>query len=268
MKTTRNLLIAVVVLFSTIQLSAQQWTLVGSDIHNNNSGNVGIGITAPAGPLEVHNSSGVSGIWVTSPWANTSNRTIGYMRIKNTDPGAGDIFNISLRYKNGATEMLQSVRIGTSTWAEFTYFNFSTKKYEMRAGITDAEYKNSGDILFNNTGAFGVGMGTTAIPSGVKMAVNGKINCKEVEVTITGWSDYVFAKDYNLRTLEEVEAYIKENKHLPDVPSEKEVLENGVNVGEMNSTLLKKIEELTLYMIELKKENEQMKAQIEVLMEK
>jgi hypothetical protein len=110
-----------------------------------------------------------------------------------------------------------------------------------------------------------VGIGTSSPSS--KLSVNGKIGCKEVEVTLTGWSDFVFAEDYQLRTLEEVEAYIKENNHLPDVPSEKEVLENGVNVGEMNSTLLRKIEELTLYMIELKKENEQMKAQIEVLME-
>ena len=64
-----------------------------------------------------------------------------------------------------------------------------------------------------------------------------------------------FAKDYQLKSLEEVETYINENKHLPDVPSAEEVVKSGINVAEMDALLLQKIEELTLYMIELKKEN-------------
>ncbi len=62
-----------------------------------------------------------------------------------------------------------------------------------------------------------------------------------------------FSKDYNLRPLSEVEAFIKKNKHLPDVPSAKQVEAEGIKLKEMNATLLKKVEELTLYMIELEK---------------
>ena len=250
------------------QTYGQQWTLNGNDIYNNNSGNVGIGITVPLTDLHIYDGAEEAKITLDSPQpSNGANRVIGKYEILNSN--TGDKLTMLLRLKNGAHEMVNvGYNASTSTYIPFQYVNYTTRKYEMRTGIADAEFKNTGDILFNNTGAFGVGMGTTAIPSGVKMAVNGKINCKEVEVTLTGWSDFVFAEDYQLRTLEEVEEYINENNHLPDVPSEKEVLENGVNVGEMNSTLLRKIEELTLYMIELKKENEQMKAQIEVLMEK
>jgi hypothetical protein len=98
-----------------------------------------------------------------------------------------------------------------------------------------------------------VGIGTTT-PGNFKLAVNGKIWGTEVQVALTNpGPDYVFEKSYPLPTLEEVKSYIDENKHLPEIPSAKEMEENGVNVGEMNMLLLKKIEELTLYVIELKK---------------
>ncbi|GIQ59785.1 hypothetical protein Flavo103_29210 [Flavobacterium collinsii] len=75
-----------------------------------------------------------------------------------------------------------------------------------------------------------------------------------------GWSDFVFKKEYDLPTLTEVEKHIREKGHLENIPSEKEVLENGINLGEINAKLLQNIEELTLYMIDIKKENDQMKA--------
>jgi hypothetical protein len=96
----------------------------------------------------------------------------------------------------------------------------------------------------------------------VDLKVNGKVLANEVKVSLESWSDYVFSNDYKLRPLQEVQDYISLNKHLPDVPSQKEVLENGVNVGEMNSLLLKKIEELTLYVLELKKENDSQQLEI------
>jgi hypothetical protein len=74
------------------------------------------------------------------------------------------------------------------------------------------------------------------------------------------WSDFVFKKEYDLPTLSEVEKHIREKGHLENITSEKEVLENGINLGEMNAKLLQNIEELTLYMIDIKKENDQMKA--------
>ncbi len=80
-------------------------------------------------------------------------------------------------------------------------------------------------------------------------------------------SDYVFEPDYQLRSLEEVEGYVKENKHLPEVPSAAEFEENGYSIGEMDDVLLRKIEELTLYMIEQQKEIEKLKRQNEELLE-
>lgn len=71
---------------------------------------------------------------------------------------------------------------------------------------------------------------------------------------MNGWSDFVFKKEYKLPTLEEVENHIAEKGHLENIPSEEEVLKNGINLGEMNAKLLQKIEELTLYVIEMKKD--------------
>lgn len=105
-----------------------------------------------------------------------------------------------------------------------------------------------------------VGIGT--LNPGSDLAVNGTITAKRVKVTTTGWSDFVFAENYPLRSLDEVEQFIKTNRHLPDIPSEKEVMAKGNDLGEMDKKLLQKIEELTLYLIELKKENQQMKKEI------
>lgn len=96
-----------------------------------------------------------------------------------------------------------------------------------------------------------VGIGTTT-PGSYKLAVEGKIGAKEVVVTLDGWSDFVFNDDYQLPALDQVEQHIKQNKHLPGIPTAQEVSENGVPLGEMQAKLLQKIEELTLYVIELK----------------
>nr|WP_299170382.1 hypothetical protein [uncultured Allomuricauda sp.] len=97
-----------------------------------------------------------------------------------------------------------------------------------------------------------VGIGTTN-PGSYKLAVNGNIRAKEIKVE-TGWADYVFKEGYDLPTLEEVEQHIKEKGHLINIPSAKEVEENGIQLGEMNKLLLEKIEELTLYAIQQQKE--------------
>lgn len=101
-----------------------------------------------------------------------------------------------------------------------------------------------------------IGIGTNSFTDNLdfyRLSVNGAIRAHRVKV-YTDWADYVFERDYNLPTLEEVENHIKENGHLIDIPSACEVEENGVDLGEMNKLLLQKIEELTLYIIELNKE--------------
>jgi hypothetical protein len=90
-----------------------------------------------------------------------------------------------------------------------------------------------------------------------KLSVKGKIRSQEIKVEMADWPDYVFAKDYQLPSLEETEKHIQEKGHLLGFPSAAEVKANGVDLGEMNAKLLKKIEELTLYLIDMKKENDQ-----------
>jgi trimeric autotransporter adhesin len=108
-----------------------------------------------------------------------------------------------------------------------------------------------------------VGINTKNIPSGFAFAVKGKIISEEVTVALQGdviWPDYVFAKEYKLPNLLEVEKHIKERGHLINIPPAAQVLQNGFSLGDMNIKLLQKIEELTLYMIEQnKKLNEQQK---------
>jgi hypothetical protein len=88
--------------------------------------------------------------------------------------------------------------------------------------------------------------------------IEGKVTAEEIEVKADVWSDLVFYDSYELKPLNEVEAFIKKNKHLPDVPSEAQVLEEGINLGEMDAVLLQKIEELTLYIIEQEKRIEEL----------
>lgn len=79
------------------------------------------------------------------------------------------------------------------------------------------------------------------------------IKAKEILVEIGSWPYYVFDAGYRLRDLNEVETFINENGHLPEVPSAKQITEEGLSIGEMNHILLKKVEELTLYIIGLEK---------------
>jgi hypothetical protein len=101
-----------------------------------------------------------------------------------------------------------------------------------------------------------VGIGTTN-PT-YKLSVNGNIRSKEVVVE-TGWADYVFDETYPLRPLSEVADFIRLNKHLPNIPSAKEIEQNGLSLGETQKKMMEKIEELTLYIIELKKEMDELR---------
>ncbi|MDR2273512.1 MAG: tail fiber protein [Sphingobacterium sp.] len=105
-----------------------------------------------------------------------------------------------------------------------------------------------GDFSFS--GKVGI---KTATPGAYDLAVNGKIRSQEIKVETTGWPDYVFKEDYQLLSLAETEEFIKKNGHLPEVPKAADAEANGISLGEMNKILLKKIEEMTLQMIQLNK---------------
>jgi len=120
--------------------------------------------------------------------------------------------------------------------------------------------KTNGDFLING-GNVGIG---TVTPT-EKLSVKGKIRAQEIKIEVTGWADFVFAKDYKLPTLLETENHIKEKGHLPGIPSAAEVQANGIELGVMNKKLLQKIEELTLYLIEQKKAIQTLNDKVEVL---
>ena len=112
-----------------------------------------------------------------------------------------------------------------------------------------------------------VGIGTGSVFPDARLAVKGLIHTNEVRVDLAGsvMPDYVFSSNYKLRSLREVETFIQMNHHLPEVPSASEIENNGLNLKEMNLALLKKIEELTLYMIEANKNIKDLENEIQLL---
>lgn len=123
--------------------------------------------------------------------------------------------------------------------------------------ITPGDARGFYSNEFTISGKGNVGIGTRD-QQGYKLAVKGNIHAQEVKVDMDGWADYVFKSDYELFPLSDLKAYIDKNQHLPEMPSEKEIVDKGLSLGEMNKLLTKKVEELTLYLIE---KDKQMKIQ-------
>ncbi|HXP48874.1 MAG TPA: TMF family protein, partial [Bacteroidia bacterium] len=129
---------------------------------------------------------------------------------------------------------------------------------------------SAGKVIIGKPFAVSGALNTTSVntPGNYTLYVAGGILTEQVRVSLVNsstWADYVFANDYKLKPLSEVEQFVKENKHLPEMPSANEVKDSGIDVATMDATLLKKIEELTLYVIQLQKENNDNVAQIQQL---
>jgi hypothetical protein len=189
------------------------------------SGNAGIGTGSPAYPLTVL----------------TSSDDIAMFKNASTN-------NVRICVANNTAQM--NIGIGATTL--HPYF-----------------WSNSGKIAFGDDGnptmVVGMGIGNVGIGTSnpqAKLAVNGDIYAKKVKVTQVGWADYVFSPFYRLRPLSEVELFIREHHHLPEVPSAAAVEKDGIDLGDNQAVLLKKIEELTLYIINLNKEVEALKKEI------
>jgi len=145
-----------------------------------------------------------------------------------------------------------------------SYLNFGGGVVQV-AGWGGLNFQTSAGQLVIRGDSGNVGIGTTN-PQ-YKLAVNGNIGAQDIIVTNTGWSDYVFRPGYRLRPLSEVSQFIQANGHLPDIPTETEVKEKGVSLGDMQAKLLAKVEELTLHMIQQEKENRELRDQVQELRE-
>ena len=124
-------------------------------------------------------------------------------------------------------------------------------------GVNRMYINDNGDIVMGST--------TVAPKAGYKLSVDGKVVCEELLVQLSPWPDYVFKPEYKLASLLEIEQFILKNNHLPGIPTAAEVESEGLNVGQMQQLMMEKIEELTLHMIDLKKENDALKAEVEAL---
>jgi hypothetical protein len=117
-------------------------------------------------------------------------------------------------------------------------------------------------MTITNGGLVGIGIEPTTSTARLQVEgdarIDGLLYCKELHVQTSAWADYVFSDSYKMKPLDEVEKYIVKNKHLPGIPSQQEVMEKGVNVVDMQTKMLKTMEELTLRVIELKKENDRL----------
>jgi hypothetical protein len=210
---------------------------------NKNGGNVGIGTTTPThARLEINGNVGAAVAMFGSDKHGVT--------ISADNPEIG--FNY---FYNGGTKAIKpgyASYMGMDRTNGSIYIgNFNGNQSSSAFGpISDAQFRIY--ILQNGN----VGIGTTN-PT-YKLSVNGNIRSKEVVVE-SGWADFVFEKEYKLPTLSDVEKFIKINKHLPEIPSAKEIQNNGLKLGEVQTKMMQKIEELTLYVIQLNKEIELLK---------
>jgi len=139
----------------------------------------------------------------------------------------------------------------------FTKFGNNTTNNDLivkdTGNVQRAYIKNTGLAYFQK-----LGIGTTNTNDTAKLFVEGQIRARQVKVDEDAWPDYVFAKNYQLPSLQHIQKFIKENNHLPGIPSAAEVQTKGLDIGKNQAALMEKIEELTLYLI---KQDEQIKAQ-------
>ncbi|MCJ8212050.1 hypothetical protein MUY27_20200 [Mucilaginibacter sp. RS28] len=136
---------------------------------------------------------------------------------------------------------------------------------DSRGGLALGGYANAGSNILSINGNVGIGTTNT---QGYALGVNGTIHSQQIKVDMNGWSDYVFRPNYKLPSLQQINVYIDQNHHLPEIPSAKEIEKNGANLGELVKLQMKKIEELTLYLIEKDKKDQKQQQQINYLLKR
>lgn len=223
----------------------------------NKDGDLGIGITAPQERLQVNGNAKIGDQWgnnvslgaVTSS-ANFVSKYVGFNL--SHDGTNWSVYNNSV---NGASGIL------TKNTGKLLFVSVPTNVGTISDNTIAIDY--SVMSIYQSSTEGRVVMGTANRDA--NLYVNGIAKAHRIEVLATVWSDFVFDDQYHLPSLMEVEEYIQKNNHLPDVPSEKEVMKKGIDLGEMDAILLQKIEELTLYTIEQQKIIDHLKNEVDEL---
>lgn len=233
------ILISFSILISSFSLLSQTVYVPGS-VGTSANANMGIGTSSPGAKLEI--------VTTNAHYSGTPS-----LRIKET-ANRGTVILESVANQPTDFIMRNNNRYSWSVSSRNSSDGYALKLYSSSGGTSwDAPRIT---ILQNGK----VGIGTVYNPQN-ELDVNGTIRAKEVKVE-TGWADFVFDEDYDLPSLNDVEAHIKEHKHLPGIPAEAEIKTNGVSLGEMNVKLLQKIEEMTLYIISQDKRIEALEKEI------
>lgn len=248
MKTTR-LITLTFSLFVTANVFAQSSVWTGSSVSTTTSGNVAI----QGGQIDLTMLPTDAGRNIA---ANSSVGSLNLLSGSHGGAGADGAYITLNALNNGGTGAGGStymVTVGPSTNGTFFVDEAPT------GGVWNMSILNSGQV------AIGSGLVTGAIPmpSGYLLYVQQGILTEKLKVANssdpTNWSDFVFDNNYKLNSLSYVADYIKNNKHLPEIPSAKEIAKDGIDVADMDAKLLQKIEELTLYVIKLQNEVDELK---------
>ncbi|PYF74208.1 hypothetical protein [Pedobacter nutrimenti] len=203
-------------------------------------GKVGIGTTSPATTIDIRGSVVKNQYGIIRPTINAFSTDDSAIGTGGSIAFGGKTGNANPEY---AFAFLEGAKETNASNNYAGYFSIRTV-----SGGENGETQSANYERLRVTSSGNVGIGTTAPKE--KLSVNGNIRAKEIKVETANWPDYVFAKNYVLPSLKETEKHIQEKGHLPGIPSAAEVKSSGVDLGEMNAKLLKKIEELTLYLIE------------------
>mgnify|MGYP001794406993 FL=1 len=202
----------------------------------------------------------------------SDNLLIGYLAGFNNKTGSRNVaLGAAANYNNatGSNNTIVGYHAGTLNAGSGNVF-FGNKAGWYETGSNKLHIHNEAaavPLIYCDFDTNVVGINTNKLNDGLTyyaLSVNGKVRANKIKV-YTGWADYVFEDDYKLRTLSEVEAYIQKHQHLPDVPSAKVVEKEGILAGAMSATLLRKIEELTLYMIKADQANQNLQTQTQKL---
>lgn len=228
----KKYLILIVTVLVTLSLSAQPEVTVSA------TGDMGVGTDAPENKVHVKSTSNIA------------------VQVEAKTPAAAAMINLNAsKISGGQSWLISSSGSGAS---------LGGKKFSIYNNSTDQNLRKHAFVIREDN-KVGIGMDNPERT----LDVNGVIRANSYQAPANqSWPDYVFANDYQLLSIDELDQYITKNTHLPGIPDAEEVAENGFDLKEMNIRLLEKVEELTLYLIDQNKQNQAQQKEIETLKEK